>query len=105
RLESVTVNARALGCAVAAALVTGILFGMAPAFHATKTGIGQMLRAGARGVGSPGANRTRNGLVVVELALAMVLLIGAGLLARSFSKLLSVDPGFNPDRVISFKVA
>ena len=105
RLESVSIDVRALGFAVAAALVTGILFGLAPAFHAAKSGIGQMLRGGARGAGSQTANRTRNGLVVVELALAMVLLIGAGLLARSFSKLLSVDPGFTPDRVVTFNVA
>lgn len=105
RLESVSIDMRALGFAVVVALATGILFGLAPAFHAAKAGISQMLRAGARGVGSAGANRTRNGLVVVELALAMVLLIGAGLLARSFSKLLSVDPGFNPDRVVTFNVS
>ena len=105
RLDSVSIDMRALGFAVLAALATGILFGLAPALHAAKTGINQMLRSGARGVGSPGANRTRNGLVVVELALAMVLLIGAGLLARSFSKLISVDPGFNPDRVVTFKVS
>jgi putative ABC transport system permease protein len=105
RLESVSIDLRALGFAVAAAVVTGILFGLAPAVHAARSGISQMLRSGARGVGSQTANRTRNGLVIVELALAMVLLIGAGLLARSFSKLLSVDLGFTPDRVVTFNVA
>lgn len=104
-LESVSIDMRALGFAVVAALVTGILFGLAPALHAARSGISQMLRAGARGAGGHGANRTRNALVVIELALAMVLLIGAGLLGRSFSKLIAVDPGFNPDQVVTFKVS
>ena len=103
-LDTVSIDGRVLGFAVLAGLVTGCLFGLAPALHAMKTSVGQMLRAGARGVGRA-TNRTRNTLVVVELALAMVLLVGAGLLTKSFAKLLSVNPGFVPDKVVSFNMS
>jgi putative ABC transport system permease protein len=104
-LENVTIDARILGFAILAGLVTGCLFGLAPALHAMRTSVGQMLRSGARGIGGRTANRTRNTLVVVELALATVLLVGAGLLTKSFARLLSVNPGFTPDHVVSFKVS
>jgi putative ABC transport system permease protein len=103
-LDTVSIDGRVLGFAVLAGLATGCLFGLAPALHAMKTSVGQMLRAGSRGVGRA-ANRTRNTLVVVELALAMVLLVGAGLLTKSFARLLSVNPGFVPDKVVSFKMS
>ena len=103
-LETISIDAGVLGFAVVAAVVTGGLFGLAPALHAVRTGIGQMLRAGARGVGRA-ANRTRNTLVVVELALAMVLLVGAGLLIRSFARLTSVDTGFSPSSLVTFKLS
>jgi predicted permease len=105
RLETVTIDARVLLFAIGMALLTGLIFGLAPAFHAARSGIGQMLRGGSRGSGTPGANRTRSVLVVAELALAMVLLVGAGLLARSFSRLMNVDPGFRPERVLTFRVS
>jgi putative ABC transport system permease protein len=103
-LDTVSIDFRVLGFAVLAGLVTGGLFGLAPALHAMRTSVGQMLRAGSRGIGGA-ANRTRNTLVVVELALAMVLLVGAGLLTKSFARLLSVNPGFRPEQVMSFKVS
>jgi predicted permease len=104
-LDTVSIDGSALAFAVAAALATGCLFGLAPAFHGMRASLDQMLRAGSRGLGSRAANRTRNALVVAELALAMVLLVGAGLLTKSFARLLAVDPGFTPDHVISFKVS
>jgi predicted permease len=103
-LETVSIDARVLAFAIVAGLLTGCLFGLAPALHAMRTSVGQMLRAGARGVGRA-TNRTRNTLVVVELALAMVLLVGAGLLTKSFARLLSVNTGFVPEHVVSFKVS
>jgi putative ABC transport system permease protein len=103
-LDTVSIDARVLAFAAGAGLLTGCLFGLAPALHAMRTSVGQMLRAGARGIGRA-ANRTRNTLVVVELALAMVLLVGAGLLTKSFARLLSVDTGFSPEHVVSFKVS
>ena len=104
-LDSVSIDARVLGFAVLAGLLTGCLFGLAPAVHSMRASVGQMLRAGARGIGGRAANRTRNTLVIVELALAMVLLVGAGLLTKSFARLLSVNPGFVADKVVSFKVS
>jgi predicted permease len=104
-LDTVSIDASVLGFAVLTALVTGCLFGLAPALHAIRTSIGQMLRSGSRGSGGRASNRTRNTLVIAELALAMVLLIGAGLLTKSFARLLSVDPGFVPEHVVTFKVS
>jgi putative ABC transport system permease protein len=106
RLEDVVVDARALGFTALLAVVTGVLFGLAPAAYAARTHISEMLRSGARGAtGRRGAHRTRNLLVVTEFALAMVLLIGSGLLIRSFAQLMNVDPGFNTENVVRFSVS
>jgi len=87
------------------ALVTGIAFGLVPAFHASKHGPGQVLKEGVRGSGRRATQRTRSALVVTEMALAVVLLVGAGLLIRSFVKLVQVDPGFQAEHVASFSVS
>ena len=84
-----------LAFTVLVALVTGFVFGLVPAFHSAKTELGQMLKENVRGSsGRRATQRTRSALVVTEMALAVVLLVGAGLLIRSFVKLVQVDPGF-----------
>ena len=106
RLENITIDGRVLGFAVTMSIVTGLLFGLAPAFHAANAELGQMLKETVRGSsGRRAAQRTRSALVMSEMALAVVLLVGAGLLLRSFAALLSVDPGFRPERVTSFDVS
>jgi predicted permease len=106
RLENITIDGRVLAFSVTVAVVTGLLFGLVPAYHAARAEIGQMLKESVRGSsGRRGAQRTRSGLVMTEMALAVVLLIGAGLLLRSFATLLQVDPGFRPENVVSFDVS
>jgi len=105
RLEDITVDARVLAFSVVLAIVTGLVFGLVPAFHAAKTELGQMLKDGMRGGSRRATQRTRSTLVVSELALAVVLLVGAGLLIRSFVKLVRVDPGFQTEHIVSFDVA
>jgi putative ABC transport system permease protein len=105
RLDEVTLDARVLAFAVGLALATGILFGLAPAIHASRSDVGSALRAGSRGSGTLAARRLRNTLVVLEAALAVVLLVGAGLFLRSFAHLVGVDPGFRPDRVTSATIS
>ena len=104
RLDDVTVDGRVLLFTAAVALVTGVLFGLVPALHAARANVSGMLREGARGSSAGGARRTRGVLVVTEMALAVVLLAGAGLLLRSFIRLTHVDPGFRTDHVVSFNV-
>lgn len=105
RLDDIVVDWRVLAFAVVVALVTGLTFGLVPAWHAAKTELGQMLREGMRGGnGRRASQRTRSLLVITEMALAVVLLVGAGLLIKSFTKLMDVNPGFQPDHVISFNV-
>jgi putative ABC transport system permease protein len=83
-------------------LFTGILFGLAPALEASRSGINESLKEGAgRAGGSRGRARLRQLLVVGEFAVSLVLLIGAGLMIATFSKLLHTDPGFNPHRILS----
>lgn len=85
---------------------TGLVFGAIPAFQAARVDLVDGLREGARGsAGSRRAHRTRNALVVVEVALAAVLLIGASLLIQTFVRLLSVHPGFLVDGVLTMEVA
>jgi putative ABC transport system permease protein len=104
RLGNVTVDATVILFTIGIALVTGLLFGLVPAFTATR-GLNATLKEGGRGaVTTRAGTRVRGGLVVVELALAVMLLAGAGLLMRSFIKLQAVDPGFRPEQALTFEL-
>jgi len=95
-----------LGFTFLLSLVSGVLFGLVPALHASRADLNSTLKeAGTRSGSSLGQNRARGALVVVELALAMVLLIGAGLLIRTFSELHSVVPGFDPRNVLTMETS
>jgi putative ABC transport system permease protein len=87
--------------ALGVSVITGLLFGLVPALRSSSADLQGDLRAGGRGMtGSGSAHRLRDGLVVAEVALAMVLVIGGGLMTRSFLRLLAVDPGFRPDHAL-----
>src|SRR5262249_30720089 len=86
----------------AISLATGVLFGMAPAVKAARTDVQESLRDGGRGVAGT-RSLTRQGLVVAEVALSLILMTGAGLLIRSFSRLSNVDPGFDARHVLSMQ--
>jgi hypothetical protein len=106
RLEDISIDGRVLAFSVLVAIVTGVAFGLVPAFHSAKSELGQMLKESVRGTsGRRATQRTRSALVVSEMALAVVLLVGAGLLIRSFVKLVNVDPGFQADHVVTFNVS
>jgi predicted permease len=104
RLDEISVNLRVLLCTAGVAIGTGMLFGLVPALHATRTDLASSLRQAGPRAGRGSGKRTRSVLVVAELALAVVLLVGAGLLARSFARLVQVDPGFRADHVLAFDV-
>jgi putative ABC transport system permease protein len=105
RLAEITVDGRVLLASAAIALFTGILFGLAPAVEASRTDLQSGLKSVSRGsTQDRRGTRFRNVLVVSEVALATVLLIGAGLLIKSFTKLENVDPGVRPDRVLTMRV-
>jgi putative ABC transport system permease protein len=92
-IADVRTDLRVLSVALAAAVVTGLLFGFAPALTLSRSGPGHLLRAGAR-ESVRGRGRLQRVFVALQLALSVVLLVGAGLLSRSFSRLTAVDPGF-----------
>jgi putative ABC transport system permease protein len=85
---------------LAAAVLTGLFFGLAPAVHAGRTAIHNVLRGGGRSIGSRESTRARRALVVAEFAIAVVLLIGGALLLRSFWSLQQIRPGFDPRDVM-----
>jgi putative ABC transport system permease protein len=99
RVASVSIDGWTLAFTVVVALVTGVLFGLVPALHAGRADLQRVLRDGARG--STVAGGARGVLVVAQIALSLVLLVGAGLMARSFVRLQSVDPGFEPQNVLT----
>ncbi len=104
RLENVRIDGTVIGFTIAIAVVTGVLFGLVPAFTATR-GLSASLKESGRGaVTHRGGARVRGALVVTELALAVMLLAGAGLLMRSFVKLQAVDPGFRPEQALTFEL-
>jgi putative ABC transport system permease protein len=105
RAPEVSLDARVVAFTAFVALGTGLLFGLVPALQASHTDVAVSLREGGRG-GAAGAriNRFRSGLVVTELALALVLLVGAGLLIKSFYRLQQVNPGFRADGLLTFEV-
>ena len=90
-------------CAVT--LATGLLFGFAPAWHATRTDINTLLKQTSRSAGGGPRPLVRNGLVAGEFALATVLLIGAGLLVQSLARLQNVQIGFHPEGLLTFQIA
>ena len=85
-------------------MLAGLIFGLAPAWQGSRGDIGAVLKEGGRSAVAGGA-RLRSGLLVAEVALSLVLLVGASLLLRSFASLTSVDPGFRPDNVLAFRVS
>jgi predicted permease len=105
RLSEVRVDGVVLLFALLVSLLTGLLFGLAPALQSTRPDVFAAIREGARGSGySAKTNRLRGTLIVSELALAVVLMIGAGLLLRSFVGLLEANPGFNPSSVAAASI-
>ena len=104
-VTQVPVDDTVLIFAFAATLVTGLLFGFAPAWHATRTDINTVLKQASRGAGGGPRLLVRNGLVAGEFALATVLLIGAGLLVQSLSRLQRAQIGFHPEGLLTFQIA
>ncbi|MBA3887356.1 MAG: ABC transporter permease [Acidobacteria bacterium] len=101
-----TLDLRVLLFTLSLSILTGFVFGMIPALHATGTGIVDGLRDGGRGaVGSRRGNRLRGLLVIGEVALAVVLLVGAALLIQAFVRLTHVDAGFSAERVLTMELA
>jgi predicted permease len=104
RLGQVAINGTVLVFTLGTVLLTGVLFGLAPSMRAARTDLNDALKKGGR---TPGARtgKLRSGLVVAEMALALVLLIGAGLLARSFWRILSVDTGLRREPLVALQTS
>ena len=105
RLREIGVDNRVLLFTLGVSLLTGLVFGLLPAWSASRSGVGEALKEGGRSATAGGARqRLRSTFVVVELAVALVLLVGAGLLIKTFWKLRSVESGFNPDHLITMRI-
>ena len=106
RAEDIGLDANVLVFTLVVALVTGVLFGLAPALQTSRANLQETLKEGGRTGAADFSGRTvRRVLVVGEVALALTLLVGAGLLIKSVARLQSINPGFDPDRLVTFNVA
>lgn len=103
RVSAITIDARALGFTLLISLLTGLLSGLAPALHLAQPNLSAELKDGDRGAGARG-RRLRGALMVGEVALAVMLLIGAGLLIRSFVKLLNTDQGYRAENLLTARL-
>jgi len=105
RLTEIGVDGRVLGFTLGISVLTGLIFGLVPAWTASRGHVGDALKESGRSSTAGSARqRLRSTFVVVELAVALVLLVGAGLLIKTFWNLRSVEPGFNPDHLITMRV-
>ncbi len=105
RLEEIGIDWRVLGFSAALAVVTALVFGIGPALVAARSNLTESLKEGSRAViGGLRSRRLSSALVVAELALALMLLAGGGLLIRSFQRLTAVDPGFRPESMLTARV-
>jgi putative ABC transport system permease protein len=105
RLEEVGIDLRVMGFAFGVTFLTGLLFGLLPALGASSPNLLRWLKESGQATGQPPSNRLlQNSMVVIEVALSLVLLVGAGLLLRSFARLQAVDPGFQPERTVTMRV-
>jgi putative ABC transport system permease protein len=104
RLDAISMDWRVVGFTVLLSLATSFIFGLVPALQLARTDAAQTIKEGARGSSALGRS-LRRGLVVVEIGLAVVLLVGAGLMLRSYDRLRQVDLGFEPDHLLTGRVS
>jgi putative ABC transport system permease protein len=105
RMQEVRLDTSVLLFTFAVSALTGVLFGLVPALQSSRVGkLNNALKEGGRTSDPAGSNRARTGLVISEVALALVLLIGSGLAIKSFQRLMHVDAGFDPAHVLTFSV-
>ncbi len=100
----VSIDERVLGFTFLVSILTGLVFGLAPALQATKPALNETLKEGSRNSGTRRSKSLRNMLVVAEVALVLVLMIGAGLMLNSFLRLQNVDPGFRSENLLTMEV-
>jgi len=105
QLDAIPVDRWVLGFTLLASCLTGILFGLVPAVSALRGDVSEPLKEGGRGSTGGRGSRLRHALVASEVALALVVLAGAGLMIQSMSRLLGVDPGFNPSNVLTMQMS
>jgi putative ABC transport system permease protein len=103
-VEAIRVDGRVLLFTLGVSVLTGIVFGLAPVWQVTKINVNDTLKEGGRGAAGSARHRLRSALVVAEVALALLLLVGAGLLIKSFWKMRGVGPGFNPDGLLTMRI-
>jgi putative ABC transport system permease protein len=102
--KNVDIDAKVLGFTLLVSLLTGVVFGLAPALQASRPDLNESLKEGGKGTPGVARARVRSLLVISEVALALILLIGAGLLIKSFMRLRNVDAGFNSENLLTMKV-
>ena len=105
RLQDIGLDLKVLGFTILVSLVTGIVFGFAPAWQVSRADVNESLKENARGAAGGARNRLRSLFVVGEVALSLVLMVGAGLLLRSFLQLQSVTTGFDSHNVLTFRLS
>ncbi|MEK6286650.1 MAG: ABC transporter permease [Acidobacteriota bacterium] len=105
RIEEIRIDGRVLGFTLIATLLTGLLFGLAPARQATRIDLQETLKEGGRGSSMSTRRLLRGLLVVSEIALSLILLVGAGLMGRSLLALVSVDPGFRTENLTTMELS
>jgi putative ABC transport system permease protein len=104
RVRDVALDGRVVGFTLLVTLMTGIIFGVVPALQASRPNLNETLKEGGRGT-TGGHHRVRSSLVITEVALSLVLLVGAGLLIRSFMRLQQVNPGFNSNNAMALSIS
>jgi putative ABC transport system permease protein len=104
RMDQVGLDSGVLLFTILLSIAVAVIFGLLPALHASRSRLREQLTESTGATGGVGARRVLSTLVVVEVALALVLLVGAGLMTRSFSRLLEVNPGFDPSNVVTAQV-
>ncbi|HEY7547332.1 MAG TPA: ABC transporter permease, partial [Blastocatellia bacterium] len=98
------IDAQVLGFTVVLSLLTGLIFGLAPALEASKPDLTGSLKEGGKG-STAGRARARSAFVIAEVAIAVILLVGAGIMLRSFLRLQNIDPGFDPENVLTMQLS